>query len=96
MIFFRIQNCKKIFLVLTLITNTNFMFQPLHLVAKMQCHLDNRGDPFFYLQPVKVEQLHYHPVILMFHDVVSETEMKTVRRVAAPMVCKLNYTRAHL
>ena len=52
----------------------------------MKCQLDNRNDPFFYIQPVKVEQLHDNPIILMFHDVVSATEMKLVRRVAAPMV----------
>jgi len=60
--------------------------RPLHLVGQLKCHFDHRDDPFFLLQPIMVEKLHYHPVILMFHDIVSPREMKTIRIAAAPLL----------
>ena len=53
----------------------------------MKCRLDHRDNPFYYLKPIKVEELHYNPEIIMFHDLVSTKEMKAIRLAAAPLVC---------
>ena len=52
----------------------------------MKCRLDHRDNPFYYLKPIKVEELHYNPEIIMFHDLVSTKEMKAIRLAAAPLV----------
>ena len=60
--------------------------QPKSFVAKLKCHLDDRGHPFLKLQPAKKEEMHHEPDIWMFHDVISQEEMKIVRDLAAPLV----------
>jgi len=60
--------------------------RPLHLVGRMKCRLDHRDNPFYYLKPIKVEELHYNPEIIMFHDLVSTKEMKAIRLAAAPLL----------
>ena len=55
-------------------------------MAKLKCHLSHRDDPYYYLAPAKIEVAHLKPDILIFHDVVSPTEMETVRNTAAPLV----------
>ena len=52
--------------------------------------MDDREDPFYRLQPVKVEELHNNPTIIMFHDIISPKEMKIIRFAAAPLVCMIN------
>ena len=52
--------------------------------------MDSREDPFYRLQPVKVEELHNNPTIIMFHDIISPKEMKIIRFAAAPLVCMIN------
>ena len=52
--------------------------------------MDDREDPFYRLQPVKVEELHNNPTIIMFHDIISPREMKIIRFAAAPLVCMIN------
>ena len=55
-------------------------------MAKLKCRLDDRGDSFLKLQPVKIEEMHSEPDIWLFHDVISQNEMKIVRDLAAPIV----------
>ena len=45
-----------------------------------------RHHPIFYIKPVKQELMYLNPPISMFHDVVSESEMALVRRLARPRV----------
>ena len=68
------------------------MFQPSDLVRRLKCHLDHRDDPFFYLHPVKIETLHDHPTIVIFHDIISPKEMKIIRFAAGPLVRIINDT----
>ena len=70
----------------------NYKFQPLHLVGRLKCYFDHKDDPFYYLQPIQAEELHYNPVIMMFHDILSPKEMKVIRLAAAPLVGIINYT----
>ena len=60
--------------------------RPPGYVARLKCRISHRNDPYFYLQPVKIEALHLEPGLWMIHDVISEREMKTVRDVAVPVV----------
>ena len=61
-------------------------FQSPKFVATLKCHLDRTKDPYFILQPVKVEVLHRHPSIWMYHEVITPEEMKEIRTVASPLV----------
>ena len=44
-------------------------------VAKLKCHLSDRGDPYYFLQPVFVEVAHLDPEILIFHDMVKDEKI---------------------
>ena len=55
-------------------------------MARLKCRLSSRGDPYFALQPVKVEEMHHDPDVVLFHEVISEKEMKIVKEIAGPLV----------
>ena len=55
-------------------------------VAKLKCHLTDKGDPYYYLHPVKVEVAHLKPEILVHHDVISEKEMGIIKDLGGPLV----------
>ncbi len=62
------------------------LLQPASYVARLKCHLSTRNDPFYALQPVKMEVMHLNPEIILFHEVISEKEMNTVKDIAGPLV----------
>ena len=58
-------------------------------MAKLKCHLDARGDPYYLLHPLMVEVAHFDPQILIFHKIVSTREMAVIRELAAPLLLRL-------
>lgn len=55
--------------------------------SKLKCFYSNQGDPWLYLQPVKVEKFHDYPYyIVMFHDLMTQKETDQVRKMAAPVL----------
>ena len=58
-------------------------------VAKLKCHLDDRGDPYYFLHPLMVEVAHFDPEILIFHKIISSREMTIIRELAAPLLLRL-------
>ena len=52
--------------------------------------MSNRDDPYFTIQPVKVEEAHTNPDLLIFHDVISQSDRKLVKQIAAPLVSIAN------
>jgi hypothetical protein len=62
------------------------------IIHKLKCYHDNRGDPWFTLQPVKVEQVHLTPDIFLFHDIVTTAELEDIKKTAGPLV-RISETR---
>ena len=69
--------------------------RPMAYVAKLKCYLSSRNDPYFRLQPAKVEVLHLDPGLYLFHDVISKAEMRQIREAAGPLVCYYNCCLFH-
>lgn len=44
----------------------------------LQCYLVSHGNPRLLLAPFKMEELHVHPPIYQFHDVISDQEIKEI------------------
>ena len=64
------------------------------IVHKLKCYHDTRDDPWFSLQPVKVEQVHSSPDILLFHDIITKPELEDIKRTAGPLVSNNNFIRS--
>jgi len=58
------------------------------IVHKLKCYHDTRDDPWFSLQPVKVEQVHSSPDILLFHDIITKPELEDIKRTAGPLLAR--------
>lgn len=46
-----------------------------------------RHHPLFYIRPLKEEVVYVRPRIAVYHDVLSETDIATIRGLATPRVC---------
>ena len=58
------------------------------IIHKLKCYHDTRNDPWFSLQPVKVEQVHIAPDIFLFHDIITKAELDDIKKTAGPLVSK--------
>ncbi|CAF1269041.1 unnamed protein product [Rotaria magnacalcarata] len=54
--------------------------------AKLFCRYRHNNHPYLILRPVKEEQLFDEPTILLFHDVVSDTDIEQIKVLATPQV----------
>eukprot|EP00096_Caligus_rogercresseyi_P014378 TRINITY_DN6888_c0_g1_i4.p1 TRINITY_DN6888_c0_g1~~TRINITY_DN6888_c0_g1_i4.p1 ORF type:complete len:543 (-),score=113.79 TRINITY_DN6888_c0_g1_i4:996-2501(-) len=50
----------------------------------LKCRLSSESHPYYLLHPVMVEDVSKDPFIVMYHDVVSPAEMKTIKEIAEP------------
>lgn len=57
---------------------------PEEITSQLKCVYVNHGNPFLYLAPFKVEEVHFNPGIYIFHDVISDAEIETIKRMATP------------
>ncbi|KAA0185813.1 hypothetical protein HAZT_HAZT009152 [Hyalella azteca] len=53
-------------------------------VASLTCHYQTGPAPFLRIAPVRAEVAHVHPTITLYHDVLSEREIETIKRLALP------------
>ncbi|XP_050294384.1 prolyl 4-hydroxylase subunit alpha-1 isoform X2 [Anthonomus grandis grandis] len=57
---------------------------PVEVQAKLKCRYITRGNPFLLMAPFKVEEAHLDPDIFIFHDVISDNEIQTIKAMATP------------
>lgn len=57
-----------------------------YLLAQLKCWYDARRQPYLVLMPIKIEQSSIDPAIYIFHDVLSDDEIETIKELAKPMV----------
>ncbi|XP_031337865.1 prolyl 4-hydroxylase subunit alpha-1 isoform X4 [Photinus pyralis] len=54
------------------------------ITSKLKCYYTNNNNPFLLIAPFKVEEAYPNPKILIFHDVMSDSEIDTIKRMATP------------
>ncbi|KAH1005023.1 hypothetical protein HUJ04_006098 [Dendroctonus ponderosae] len=65
---------------------------PVEVQAKLKCRYLSRDNPFLKLAPFKVEEAHLEPDLFIFHDVMSDKEIETIKRLAQPRSLLADYT----
>ena len=58
----------------------------LYVTHGCRCYYDSRNDPWLTIHPVKVEEMHREPNILMFHGLLTTAEMKEIIAIGTPLV----------
>ena len=46
----------------------------------------NKNNPRLLLKPAKEEEVYLNPWIVIYHDVVSDKEIETIKKIATPKV----------
>ena len=64
---------------------------------ELKCFYSTVGkNPLLILAPVKVEEIHNKPDIVLFHDVISDNEIGMVKKLSTPLVRFSYRTEAYL
>ncbi|XP_054719638.1 prolyl 4-hydroxylase subunit alpha-1-like [Uloborus diversus] len=50
----------------------------------LKCEYFTNGNPYYILHPVKKEEVFKAPKIMLFHDVISDKEIETIKQLAQP------------
>ncbi len=58
----------------------------LDMERQLRCRYVTDGVAFLRLQPVKEEEAYLNPRIVIYHDVLSDAEIETVKKMAQPRV----------
>lgn len=52
--------------------------------GQLHCRYVTNNVPFFFIQPVKMEEAYLKPLIVIYHDVITDEEIETVKQLAKP------------
>lgn len=66
--------------------SNNGFFQDYKLKHKLKCRYVHKNNPRLLLKPAKEEEVYLNPWIVIYHDVVSDKEIDTIKRIATPLV----------
>ncbi len=71
-------------------TALSFVFQDNPYKHQLKCRYRSRmNSPGLILSPVKEEEVYLDPWIVIYHDVISQSEMESLKDIAFPLVCSL-------
>ncbi len=54
--------------------------------GQLRCRYITNNVPFFFIQPIKMEEAYLKPLIVIYHDIISDDEIETVKKMAQPRV----------
>ena len=54
--------------------------------SKLYCNYAESKSAFLRLQPVKQEVISFQPKIVIYHDIISDEEIETIKVLAKPKV----------
>lgn len=60
--------------------------QPVEATSKLKCKYITHNNPFLLIAPFKIEEAHHKPDLFIFHDVMSDSEIKTIKKLSTPRV----------
>ncbi|XP_057378427.2 prolyl 4-hydroxylase subunit alpha-1-like [Daphnia carinata] len=52
--------------------------------GRLRCRYVTNNVPFFFIQPVKLEEAFLKPLLVIYHDVIFDEEIETVKKIAQP------------
>lgn len=58
------------------------------LKHKLKCRYVHKNNPRLLLKPAKEEEVYLNPWIVIYHDVVSDKEIDTIKRIATPLLSR--------
>lgn len=59
---------------------------PPEVSAKLKCRYVTNNNPVLLIGPFKVEEAYHNPDILIYHDVMADSEIETIKKLATPRV----------
>lgn len=54
--------------------------------GSLRCRYTARDVPFFFIQPIKMEEASHKPLIVIYYDVISDEEIAVFKKLAQPRV----------
>ena len=54
--------------------------------GRLRCRYVTNNEPFYFFQPLKMEEAFLKPLLVIYHDVISDEEIETVKKLAYPRV----------
>ncbi|RUS89704.1 hypothetical protein EGW08_002522 [Elysia chlorotica] len=57
---------------------------PIKDAHRLTCRYVTNGHPLLILQPAKEEEMHLDPWIVVYHDIMSDAEIRQIKRLATP------------
>ena len=54
--------------------------------GRLRCRYVTNNVPFFFIQPVKMEEAFLKPLLVIYHDVIYDAEINIVKKLAQPRV----------
>ncbi|XP_046656313.1 prolyl 4-hydroxylase subunit alpha-1-like [Daphnia pulicaria] len=54
------------------------------LEGRLRCRYVTNNVPYFFIQPIKMEEALLKPRIVVYHDIISDEEIETIKRLAQP------------
>ena len=58
------------------------------LLAQLTCKYVTNNMPFLKLAPFKIEEINLKPYIVIYHQVLSDSEIKVLRKMSLPRVSR--------
>lgn len=59
---------------------------PEEISSKLKCRYVTHNNSFLLIAPFKVEEAYHKPNIWIFHDVMSDSEIETIKKLSLPRV----------
>lgn len=59
---------------------------PADIQKQLKCRYVDRGISFLKIAPFKEEEAYLNPRIVIYHDVIYDEEIETIKRLAQPRV----------
>ena len=54
--------------------------------SHLRCRYVTNNEPYFFIQPLKMEEAFLNPLLVIYHDVIFDEEIETVKKLALPRV----------
>jgi nitrogenase molybdenum-iron protein alpha/beta subunit len=62
-------------------------------LSKLKCRLDTTTSKFLIIAPLKVEEIHINPLIVVYHNVIYDSEIAVIQKLIKPKVCVLKNSK---
>lgn len=59
---------------------------PVEMTVRLKCRYINNNNPFLLIAPFKLEEAHLDPDLYIFHDVMADAEIETIKKLSIPRV----------